>query len=480
MQEFIGRDYELGQLLLLLDKATASLVVLRGRRRIGKSRLADEFARRAAPQKYYYFTGIAPTSFTTAQSERNEFSSQLHKQGFPYVEAKDWNDLFWLLADKTQKGRTIIVFDEISWMAYKDHDFLGKLKNAWDLFFAKNPKLILILCGSISSWIEKNIISSTAFLGRPSLYLNLEELPLADCNKFWGGGAVRARIADYEKLKILAVTGGVPRYLELINHSLTAEENIKRLCFVKDAVLADEFERIFSDIFGRRSEIYRKIVTLLLAGSLDQQAILQRLGKSKSGDLTEHLNDLILAGFISRDHTWSLKSGALSKLSFYRLKDNYVRFYLKYIAPNRGKIQKGIFQKMALSSLAGWESIIGLQFENLVLNNQDKILQLLHIAPEETVFYNPYFQRKTKNSSGCQIDLLIQTKFNCVYVCEVKFSKAPITAEVIDEVQAKIERMKLPRNFSYRPVLIQVNGVADNVRNGGFFVKIINFGELLS
>src|SRR3990167_5498461 len=63
--------------------------------------------------------------------------------------------------------------------------FLGNLKNAWDMEFSSNPNLILILCGSVSSWIEKNIVNSTGFVGRPSLYLTLEELPLSDCNLFW-------------------------------------------------------------------------------------------------------------------------------------------------------------------------------------------------------------------------------------------------------------------------------------------------------
>jgi hypothetical protein len=99
--------------------------------------------------------------------------------------AKDWGDLFTLLAKQTSEGRVVILFDEISWMGSKDPTFLGKLKNAWDLQFSKNNKLLLIICGSVSSWIEKNIISSTEFLGRPSLYLHLEELHLEDIRYYY-------------------------------------------------------------------------------------------------------------------------------------------------------------------------------------------------------------------------------------------------------------------------------------------------------
>ena len=77
--------------------------------------------------------------------------------------------MLWHLAQKTQEGPVLIVLDEITWMGFKDHEFLGHLKNAWDLCFSKNPNLILALSGSMSAWIEDNILSSTGFLGRESL-----------------------------------------------------------------------------------------------------------------------------------------------------------------------------------------------------------------------------------------------------------------------------------------------------------------------
>ena len=98
---------------------------------------------------------------------------------------------------------------------------------------------------------------------------------------------------------------------------------------------------------------------------------------------------------------------------------------------------------------------------------------------EEIIFSNPYFQKKTKTHQGCQIDLLIQTKFNCLYVCEIKFSRSEVTAFVIDEVKQKISRLNIPKNFSYRPVLIHVNGVNGAVTDSGYFAKAIDFGQLL-
>ncbi len=467
---FIGRKKELHQLKRLLEKTTASLVVIKGRRRIGKSRLIQEFGKQSKI-KMYTFSGLPPTEKTILKDQLHEFGWQLGKAlEQPAFKDDDWNDLFLRLAQHTRKGKTLILFDEISWMGSKDPNFLGKLKNAWDLEFKNNPNLILVLCGSVSSWIDKNILNNTGFLGRISLKLTLEELPLSDSNFFWPS---HQKISSFEKFKILSVTGGVPKYLEEINPKISAEENIKDLCFDSSGLLFNEFEHIFSDIFSTRSAIYKKIIECLTEGKSTLEAIYQKLNIEKSGVITEYLDDLIKSGFIQRDFTWNLSNQKRSKLSQYRISDNYLRFYIKNIEPHKEQVIRGNFQ------LSSWENIMGLQFENLVLNNRNAIKHILNIAPNEVVYDNPFFQKKTKLQPGCQIDYLIQTKFNTLYICEIKFSKNLISSEVIHDVNEKINRLKIPKHITCRSVLIHVNGVTENVSTHGNFSKIIDFSDLL-
>src|SRR5262249_37677597 len=156
---------------------------------------------------------------------------------------------------------------------------------AWDIYFKKNPELILILCGSISAWIEKNILSSTGFLGRISYRLTLEELPLSDCKYFWNNES--SHISAYEKFKLLAVTGGIPRYLEEIKPSLSAEENVKDLCFLKGGTLVNEFNEIFSDLFSKRSATYKKIVQVLSSTPLELKDICKKLEIKQTGFISE-------------------------------------------------------------------------------------------------------------------------------------------------------------------------------------------------
>ena len=169
-----------------------------------------------------------------------------------------------------------------------------------------------------------------------------------------------------------------------------------------------------------------------------------------------------------------------SSLKKFRLKDNYLRFYLRYIEPNKDRISKGIFESESFMYLPGWESVMGLQFENLVLNNLKKLLEILRINPSEVSNIGPFFQRKTQRMKGCQIDLLIQTKHNTLYVCEVKFSSSEVKSSVIEEMEKKIENLSIPKGFSVRPVLIHVNGVSQAVMESEVFNDIVDFSQFFN
>ncbi len=469
-QKFIGRERELEALHELLTLRIANLVVIKGRRRIGKSRLIEEFCK---PLRTVSFLGLAPEEGTSAQHQRDHFAAQLADQfGETGIRKDNWDYLLLQLAALTSTGRVVIVLDEINWMGSKDPTFLPKLKTAWDAKLSKNPKLILILSGSMSGWIEKNILGSTGFFGRVTLDMTLKELPIEQCSYFWNAQA--QLVSPYEKFKLLSVTGGVPRYLELIRPEISAEENIQRLCFRPDGILFNEFDRIFSDLFSQRSAKYKQLIEQTVRGSFAKEAILQGMGEQSGGVTSTYLDDLVKTGYLAREYRWEPGTTQRSKLNRYRLCDNYLRFYLRYIEPRRETVLQN-----GRAEMPQWHSIMGLQFENLVLNNRPKIYEILHIDLADFQFGGPYFQTATLKQKGCQIDLLIQTRFNTLYLCEVKFNKDEVGWSVVDEIKEKIKRLKAPRNYSIRPVLIHVNGVTDEVAESGFFSQVIDFGQLL-
>lgn len=467
---FYGREQELERLNLLYKKKTSSLIVIKGRRRIGKSRLILEFSKNV---KTFSFIGLPPEPGTTAQTQREYFVQQMERLlDVRGIKTDDWGDIFWNLAKEVRHGKLLVVLDEINWIGSLDDTFLGKLKSAWDLYFKNNPKLIMILSGSMSSWIDKNILSSTGFMGRISLELTIDELPLEVCNLFWRRKS--GMISAYDKFKILSVTGGIPRYLEEIDPSLSAEDNILNLAFKKGGLLVKEFDRIFSDLFSKKSPRYKQIVECLVDGSATLDDVCDTLRLEKGGQMSEFLDDLVETGFVAQDTTWNIKENKESNLCKFRLKDNYLRFYLKYIQPARAQIEKN-----RVRMPPAWNAIMGIQFENLVLNNFHKVYELIGIDPKEVLYDNPYFQRPTKSHSGCQIDYLIQMKFNTLYICEIKFSKEPIGLWIIKEIEEKISSLVRPKGFSVRPILIHVNGVLDSVLESEYFSHTIDFGQFL-
>lgn len=475
--KFIGRQEELKRLIAATKKNTASFIVIKGRRRIGKSRLVDEFSKNFS--RYYKFEGLAPDKNTSRADQLEIFCGQIAREfKIPKAKYGDWSDAFWAIGERVEAGRILLFFDELSWMGSKDPMFLGKIKSFWDNQLTKNNQLIFIACSSASSWIEKNLLSSTGFIGRISLTLKLEELKLFDCNEFWP-----KNISAYEKFKVLGVTGGIPKYLEEINSKESAEENIKQLCFTDGGLLVKEFERIFSDLFLRNSIFYKKIIHVLADGAKEQteieEAVCNGSDRKHIGRISEYLWELSESGFIKRDYTWDLKTGRDSKLSKYRLQDNYLRFYVKYIEKNLTKIERNAFSWKSLGLLPEWNSMMGFQFENLVLNNRKTIHKILDIKSDEIISENPFFQRNTLRIPGCQIDYMIQTKYGSLYICEIKFTKNTIDSSIVQEVETKFERLKFPKGLSCRFVLIHVNGVDNNVIDSDFFYRIIDMSELL-
>lgn len=474
MKPFVGREAELKSLEDLAPSGRACLVVIKGRRRIGKSRLAEEFGK---GKIFLSFSGLAPTEKMNAQDQRDAFARRLSALfQLPPFTFTDWSDGFAHLTRMLSQKTTVILLDEISWMGLKDPTFVSKLKVWWDLELQNYPSITLILCGSISTWIDKNIINSTAFFGRVSLYLELTELTIPQSKKLLELEGFTGSTFDF--FKILCVTGGVPWYLEQIQAHQSADENIKRLCFDKNGLMVHEFDRIFNDLFSKRGDIYKKIVQSLSDGMKDSATLKQEIGYHSSGTFTHHLKALEICGFVSKHPNWSFSTGKYKKQTLYRLSDNYLRFYLHYIAPNMPKIEQGTFKEIPLSSLPGWDQMLGFQLENLLLKNRSLIYKALGIHAQDIAVDNPYFQKSTARTKGCQIDYLVQMHTNTLFVCEVKMRKRELGVEVIDELKSKIASLSTPRGFGASPVLIHLGPISDALLRSRYFYRIIDIADL--
>jgi hypothetical protein len=410
-------------------------------------------------------------------AQLNAFAEGLARQTtLPRLSFDSWPQAFQVLRSQlTSDKNTVLLFDEISWMAIGDADFPGHLKNAWDEYFATRPGLIVVLCGSVSSWISRNILENTGFVGRASWTLDLKPLGLPECNAFWNKAK---NVSAREKLTLLSVTGGVPRYLEEVVTQQSAEQNIERLCFTEGGLLVGEFDQIFHDIFSRRAETYRDIARTLVGGPKTLSGISKELERVKGGSLGDALSDLHMAGFIAKDTAIDLRTGRPRPRAIrYRLSDNYVRFYLKYVEGMRPRIAKGLYQHAPLETLTAWDTIVGLQFENLVLQSIDPLLSRLGLDNVPVLDVGPYWQTKAARRNACQVDVLARSK-RAVYLLEVKFRNA-IPKSVVNEMQEKVSRLALPSSVTVRTGLIYEGELHPDVRKADYFDHLIPFAQLL-
>lgn len=476
--EFIGRKNEISKLGKLRKKEGASLVCILGRRRIGKSALVEQWSK--GFRSFFEIQGLGPDLNCTREDQLDHFAQELSmKFNIPKPNLTDWDAALGYLAKLTQKGEWLIFLDEISWMANGDKLFAVKLKSAWDIKFKKNPKLILVVCGSVSTWIEENILNSAHFLGRVSHAINLQELSLPEVSEFWQKN--HFHVGPLEKMMILSITGGVPKYLEEILRTETTTKALAELCFDPSGILYREFDKIFNEVFRRRSVSLERILRCCLDEKLSPGQLADKLGIDHNSDLTEAIHILEVSGFLSRDYFFNTQTGAAVKSSQLRVKDNYSRFYLKVIEPLKKKIEKGGKVVTDLSEIKNFSAILGYQFENLVLANKESVHRLLEVKNSQIISSAPHIQRKTAlTPKPCQIDLLVHTDLDVFYVCEFKCKKV-IHNEVVSEVKKKMDALKVPKRSSVKPVLIYSGelhpGHQEQLEE--FFHKMISLEDLM-
>lgn len=242
-------------------------------------------------------------------------------------------------------------------------------------------------------------------------------------------------------------------------------------------MLVKEFEEIFANVFEGDVSSKRLILEALAHGPLGVSELASILGKERNGHLSTALEELALSGFVDKDVGLNPKTGKTSLVARYRLKDNYARFYLHYIAPHRMMIDKDGYRFSSVEQLDGWDSIMGLQFENLVLNHITDLLPQLHVDTALLTSAAPHRIVSRKKGEECQIDLLIQSK-RFWYVVEIK-RKRYIGRDIVDEVSKKVSRLPHPKSISIRTALVYEGELSKAVEGDGYFDALVPIENLL-
>jgi len=467
--KFYGRKDELNELEMKWATSKSELIVVYGRRRIGKSKLIEEFCRNKPALSFEGLEG------KKTQAQIRHFQAILQKQvpdrGLQQQKFIGWDAAFSYLTQwlaKQAGNRTVIFFDEFQWMAASRTHLVSLLKYYWDNEW-KNYPVLVILCGSIATFMIEKVIHSSALYGRISL-----ELPIRGLNPYESSKMFQGKRSLEEILKYLMIFGGVPKYLEEIQLNRSFEQNINRLCFSKNGLMTNEFERIFYNQFTETSH-YEDIVRSLQAVPLSFDQIAKKIKLPSGGGLKRYLTRLEQADFIKSIVPLGQKS--TSKLKKYRLSDEYLIFYFKYILPQMKWIQEGIskniFEKLVMPQ---WQPWLGFAFERFCLKNASHLAQVMGFS-EQVLGAAPYYTHKDQ---GFQIDLVYQRADRVYTICEIKYYNKPITTTIIPEVERKTMLFPCPNGYSIEKALISLYGPDRALKESKYFDHSVTLKDLFS
>jgi AAA+ ATPase superfamily predicted ATPase len=261
MKQIIGRKYEMEILASAMESSKSELIVVYGRRRVGKTYLIREFFEHNI---CFEVTGLFNGSLT---DQLDNFAREIKRRTKTKKIASltKWIEAFALLEQYLDnlkgKGKKVVFVDEFPWIATRKSKFLMAFENFWNRFASKRKDLVVIICGSAASYMIQNIIKNKGGLhNRLSHKIRLLPFNLNETELF-----LRARKINYTRYDILQlymVMGGIPHYLEKIKRGKSTVQNIDLMCFDKDGILNDEFNQLFASLFSE-SDTHLKMAETL-------------------------------------------------------------------------------------------------------------------------------------------------------------------------------------------------------------------------
>ncbi|MCQ2081780.1 MAG: AAA family ATPase [Lachnospiraceae bacterium] len=411
----IGRNEECERLSRCLRSNSAQLVVVYGRRRVGKTYLINEFFENTFAFK---LTGVYGQK---RKEQLQNFTAELNRRSEKkYTIPKDWIEAFNYLREYMDgldaNNKQVVFLDELPWLDGKKSGFLSAFEYFWNDYASTKHNFIFVLCGSATSWMDEKITKNKGGLfNRQTCRLYLEPFCLHEVEEFLTSKEIYW--SKYEIAECYMIMGGIPYYLNLLDSEESLHQNIDRLFFKKKGELWDEFEHLYNTLFTN-SEYYVAVVEALSEkkGGLTRGEICDRVGISKGGDISKILKNLSLSGFVVVCDFYGRKK----KESLYQLSDYFTLFYFKYIRGHYGKDEHFWSNSVDNASRKAWE---GLTFERICKDHIKQIKSKLGISgvlSEEASWFVKSDDEKC--ITGAQIDLLIDRRDHVVSLCEMKYS----------------------------------------------------------
>jgi uncharacterized protein len=430
----IGRQEEIAVLQTLEQADKSSFVAVYGRRRVGKTYLIRTVFEN---KMVFQLTGLARTKIG---KQLANFHAALVKN-FPQYEEKpmasDWFQAFLqleLALETSNAAKKIVFLDELPWLDSRNSGFVSALEHFWNSWASARRDVLLIVCGSAASWMINNLINNHGGLhNRVTHQMPIDPFTLAECEAFFKSKS--ATFDRYQLLQLYMVLGGIPFYLDMVETTQSAAQNINRLCFTPKGGLRKEFDNLYASLF-RNADKHIAVIEALAkkAQGMEREDLIKAANLVNNGNTTKILKELEESDFIRRYNTF----GKNSRNALYQLTDFYSLFYLKFIKSNSILDTDFWLSSLDNPEVRAWS---GYAFEQICLSHLSAIKKALGISGIQTIssaWLGSYENQKA------QIDLVIDRRDHVITICEMKFSINPFIIEkkYADDLRTKIAIFK--------------------------------------
>ena len=429
----LARKAECERLQECLDADQAQLVIIYGRRRVGKTFLANEFFE---DQMVFRLTGAYDRP---QEYQLRNFQTELRRRsGKSQKQPEDWQEAFdglrSYLESLPRDEKQVVFLDELPWISGKGDDFISSFEWFWNDWASTQHHLIFVLCGSATSWMTEHIADNKGGLfNRKTCSLFLKPFTLAETESFLQKKNIHW--SRYEIAECYMIMGGIPYYLNLLSNRRSFVENINTLFFKEHGELWDEFDHLYRTLFTN-SENYIKIVEALSGkmSGMTREELIAETKLPKNGVISGMLKDLVASGFVRISRFYQQKK----KGAVYQLSDYYTAFYFRFLHDQAGRDEHFWSNGIDYPGRRAWA---GLTFEQVCKDHIPQIKQKLGISgmlSDEFVWY--YKGNRDLGLPGAQIDLVLERRDRVIHLCEMKFS---VNEYVIDRTYDQSLRNKM-------------------------------------
>lgn len=448
MKHFVDREQEMETLQSEYEKDGSALVVLYGRRRVGKTTLISEFIK---DKNALFFLASEESEAQNRSLLKEKVAEFINSDLLRSAEVKSWDVLFQSIMDTPFESKPVIVLDEFQYLGKANPAFPSIFQRIWEEIL-KDKSVMVILCGSLISMMESQTLAyGSPLYGRRTAQIRLKQIPFAYYHEFFPGKSHR------ELIEMYAVTGGVPKYIELFSESGDIYSAIRKCVLNRSGYLYDEPHFLLQQEVTEVGS-YFSIMRAIAAGNSKLSAISAVL-EIKATSLTKYLKTLIDLDILEREVPITEENPERSKKGLYKIKDNYLRFWFAFVYPNMSFIESGhseIVMNKIKKSLV--RNHIAFVYEDVCkermweLNAEDR-------WPFNFTKLGRYWDART------EIDIAaIDPEGKNLILGECKYWQEPVDVDVLRNLEAKTDAVDWERNNrKVWYVLFSVSGFTDEL-----------------